>query len=46
MLFLSPIVHQPFANQPHFYYIGHIVAVATNYSNLLYIPIFYKSLPI
>ena len=37
MLLSLPIVYQPFTNQPHpFYYIGHIVAVATNYSNLLY----------
>ena len=37
MLLSLPIVYQSFANQPHpFYYIGHIVAVATNYSNLMY----------
>ena len=31
------IVYQSFANQPHlFYYIGNIVAVATNYSNLIH----------
>ena len=37
MLLLLPIVYKSFANQPHFFYsIGHIVVVATNYSNLLY----------
>ena len=37
MLLSLLIVYQSFANQPHpFYYIGHIVAVATDYSNLLY----------
>ena len=37
MLLSLPIVYQSFANQPHpFYYIGHIFALATNYSNLMY----------
>ena len=37
MLLSLPIVYQSFANQPDpFYYIGHIVAAATNYSNLMY----------
>ena len=37
MLLSLSIVYQLFANQPHpFYYNGHIVAVTTNYSNLMY----------
>ena len=37
MLLVLPIFYQSFANQSHpFYYIDHIVAVATDYSNLLY----------
>ena len=39
----SPIICQSVS---FFYYIGHIVAVSTNCSNLLYIPVFYQSLPI
>ena len=37
MLLSLPIVYQSSANQPHpFYDIDHIVAVATNYSILMY----------
>ena len=37
ILLSLPIVYQSFANLSHaFYYIGHIVALATNYSNLLF----------
>ena len=49
MLLSLLIVYQSIANQPHpFYCISHIVAVATNYSNLMYQsdPVLYKtSLP-
>ena len=45
MLLSFPIVYQGVYQSPHpFYYMDHIVAVATTYSYLLY-QYFYQSLP-